>query len=343
VGGLEERLVPARGHELALLRVGKVRGGSPAARLAAVASLPLALAGALGLLLRFDPDVVVGLGGYASAPVVLAAIARGRPVVLLEQNAVPGTVNRLLARLATQVVISFRRAARHLPVERTLLLGNPVRPELLAALDEPADPVEEGRGPCLLVLGGSQGARAVNELICAAAPSLLERVPDLRVVHQTGPADLGWVRGSYERAGLISRVRTEAFIEAPGPVYRRADLVLGRSGATTLAELCVAGLPAVLIPYPYAADDHQAENAAELVEAGGALMVRQSALDPAALSGLLAGLLGDGERLRAMGRAMKRCGRPDAARAIAELLLARYVKRVKRGSKSCVAGSAMSY
>jgi UDP-N-acetylglucosamine--N-acetylmuramyl-(pentapeptide) pyrophosphoryl-undecaprenol N-acetylglucosamine transferase len=348
VGGMEERLVPAHGYELEVLRVDKLRGGSAAARLAALARLPLALAAAWRLLRRFSPQVVVGLGGYASAPVVLAALARKVPTVLLEQNAVPGTVNRLLARLGRRrpgrhagppfpraprptgplVVTSFRRAARHLPIERTLLLGNPVRRSLLDVLA--ASPEKGGAAderPGLLVLGGSQGARAVNELVCAAAPRVLERVPGLRIVHQTGTADLEWVRQRYSDAGLQERVTAEAFIEEMGPAYRQASLVLGRSGATTLAELCVAGLPALLVPYPFAADDHQAENAAELVEAGGALMVRQSELDAARLEHVLCELLLDAPRLKEMGRAMRRCGRPDAAAAIADLLLTRYVQR----------------
>lgn len=316
-GGLEQQLVPARGYRLALLRVAKLRGMGLSGRLRAVGSLPLATAQAVALLRRFAPRVVVGLGGYASAPVVLAAMVVRCPVVLLEQNAIPGTTNRLLARLATAVVIAFRRAARYLPADRTLLLGNPVRPELLAEVGERLP-----WPPTLLVLGGSQGARAVNQLVTEAAPRLVQRVAGLRIHHQTGPADAAWVEQRYRDAGIEARV--EPFIEQMGPAYREATLVVGRSGATTLAELCVAGLPALLIPYPYAADDHQAANAAELVEAGGAVMCRQASLDPERLAGVLGDLLSDRERLGQMAQAMRASAHPEAGRAIAALLLDRF-------------------
>lgn len=330
VGGLEERLVPAGGYPLELLRVKKVRGVGGASRLLALGSLPLVTLSAWRTLARFSPDVVVGVGGYASAPVVLASIPLRVPVVLLEQNAIPGTVNRLLARLADTVVISFRRAARYLPAQRTLLLGNPVRPELVAAsgLDEDR-PTAGADSSCLLVLGGSQGARAINQMVTENAAALFSGVPGLRIIHQTGPADLAWVRQCYERSGLAARVQVEAFVEEMAVAYKRADLALCRSGATTLAELCVAGVPAVLIPYPYAADDHQAANAEDLVNAGGAVMVRQEALGGAGLVTLLTELMSDRDRMDRMGRAMRSSGHPEAASTIARLLLERFAGKAR--------------
>lgn len=319
VGGLEQRVVPAAGYRIELLRSAKLRGMGPAGRIVAVASLLPATARAAVLVRRFAPSVVVGVGGYASAPVVLAAVALGVPVVLLEQNAVPGTVTRGLARLAKMVITSFGEAARYLPRGRVLQLGNPVRPEVLRELE--AAGVREG-GPRLLVLGGSQGARAVNRLVTAAAPALVREVPALQICHQTGPADRDWVEGAYREAGVAAEV--VAFIDSMGPALVGASLVVGRSGATTLAELCAAGVPAVLIPYPHAADDHQARNAEELVAAGGAVMLRQGALDSDELARVLAGLLGDRERLERMGLAMRGCGNPRAAFDIASLLLERF-------------------
>jgi UDP-N-acetylglucosamine--N-acetylmuramyl-(pentapeptide) pyrophosphoryl-undecaprenol N-acetylglucosamine transferase len=317
-GGLEERLVPARGHRLELLEVGKLRGEGALARARTLASLPAAVIAAVRVLRRFAPDVVVGVGGYASGPTILAATVLRLPVVLLEQNSIPGTTNRAIARLARRVVIGFRRAARYLPADRTVLLGNPIRPEVLAALQ--ARPERRASGaPCLLVLGGSQGAHAINELMANAAGRLRQQLGELRLVHQTGPSDLERTRESYAAAGVAARV--EAFIDDVGPALRDADLVLSRAGATTLAELCVAGLPAVLVPYPYAADDHQAANAAELVEAGGAVMVRQGEIDAERLATLLAELLGDEARRQHMAEAMRRCGYPEAAAAVTSLLL----------------------
>jgi len=328
VGGLEQRLVPQRGYQLELLHSGKLRGMGPLSRLTALASLLPATARAVRLLRRFSPDVVVGLGGYASAPVVVAAGLLRLPVVLLEQNATPGTVNRGLARLARVVVVAHGEAARHLPAGKARLLGNPIRPELVRALEQPGEPGP----PTLLVLGGSQGAHAVNELMVGVAARLVESIPDLRIHHQCGAADHRWVEEAYAKIG--PRARVDPFVEEMGPALRCATLMLGRSGATTLAELCVAGLPALLIPYPHATDDHQAANAAELVQAGGALMRRQESLTEQTLACLLVGLLQDPERLERMGRAMKSCGRPHAADEIARMLLEQFAPGPPRHGRS---------
>jgi UDP-N-acetylglucosamine--N-acetylmuramyl-(pentapeptide) pyrophosphoryl-undecaprenol N-acetylglucosamine transferase len=317
-GGLEERLVPARGYAIELLQVGKLRGAGIIARARTLAALPLSVVAALRLLRRFAPNVVVGVGGYASGPVALAATALRLPIVLLEQNAIPGTTNRVLARLADAVVVAFRRAARDLPRDRTLLLGNPIRAEVLAAVA-----ARSARGPratpTLLVLGGSQGAHALNELACAAAPALMGRVPGLTLIHQTGAADAASIAQRYAEAQITAQV--SAFIDEIGPLLAQADLVLSRAGATTLAELAVAGVPAVLVPYPFAADDHQAENAAELVDAGGAVMFRQEDLNPERLATLLGDLLADAPRRQQMAQAMSRAGYPAAAQSVVSLLL----------------------
>ena len=317
VGGLEERLVPAAGLRLELLRVGKLMGTGALNRARTLAGLPLSVAHAVALLRRASPAVVVGVGGFASGPVVLAAGLLRVPVMLLEQNSIPGVTNRVLCRLARLVVTSFARTAAHFPPGKARLLGNPVRPKLLAAAAR-----REARrpdGPCLLVLGGSQGARAVNHLVADAAPALLEAVPGLRLVHQTGPADHDWVARRYADTGLEGGARP--FIEDMSRAYLEADLVLGRSGATTIAELCVMGLPSVLVPFPFAVHDHQAHNAADLVEAGGALMRRQEELTAEELAALLIGLLTDPERLAGMGRAAAGCGFPDAAKDVARLVM----------------------
>lgn len=316
-GGLEERLVPAQGHRLELLPVGKLRRTGRIAQLRTLATLPVAGVRALSLLRRFAPQAVVGVGGYASGPMVLAAALLRLPIVLLEQNSIPGSTNRFLARMADRVVIAYRHAARYLPADRTLLLGNPVRREILEGLRgarAPRDP----RRPCLLVLGGSQGAHSLNQRMAEVAPGLAQRVAGLRVIHQTGAADEELCRETYRQAGLEAQVH--AFVDDMASVYRQADVVLSRAGATTLAELCIAGLPAVLVPYPFAADDHQAENAAEIAEGGGAEVIPQGELSADRLLETLAALLGDASRREAMGRAITARAYPDAAAAITAVL-----------------------
>jgi UDP-N-acetylglucosamine--N-acetylmuramyl-(pentapeptide) pyrophosphoryl-undecaprenol N-acetylglucosamine transferase len=330
-GGLEERLVPAHGHRLELLRIGKLRGEGLVRALRTLATLPLAGLEALALCRRFAPDVVVGVGGYASGPIVLAAAALGLPTLLLEQNSIPGTTNRVLSRVASRVVIAFRHAARYLPEDRTLLLGNPLRPALRAALERPRERAA-GAARCLVVVGGSQGAHALNELCVSAAPQLARALPGLRIIHQTGASDLESVRRRYREAGVEARV--EPFIAEMAEVYREADLVLGRAGATTIAELTVAGLPAVLVPYPHAADDHQAQNARELVDAGGALCLRQESLAPGELAVLLGELLADDGRLERMARAMRGCAFPEAANATVDLLRALATTGSGRGRRT---------
>ncbi|MBK6847177.1 MAG: undecaprenyldiphospho-muramoylpentapeptide beta-N-acetylglucosaminyltransferase [Proteobacteria bacterium] len=316
--GLERELVPAHGFELVQLPAGRLKGATTVARLRTLARVLPAVLRARALLRRFAPQVVVGVGGYASGPVVAAAALARIPVLLLEQNAIPGLTNRLLARCAARVVVAFPQAEQRLPPGRAVLLGNPLRRELVAALQQPRPAPGTGPGRQLLVLGGSQGARALNEAITAAALRLVGALPALLITHQTGPADAPWVAARYQQAGVAARV--EPFIQDMAEVYRKADLVLSRSGATTLAELTVAGLPAVLVPYPHAADDHQTANAAELAQAGAAVLLPQAQLSPERLATLLAELLNDPSRLAAMSRAMHAAARPEAAAAVVRLV-----------------------
>jgi len=313
--GLETRLVPARGYDLETLPAGRLKGAGLTARLKTVAGLPRTLLRARRLLEAFEPHAVVGVGGYASAPVVLAAALGRLPVVLLEQNAIPGLTNRGLSRLAARVVISFEHSAKWFPPGRAIHLGNPLPPALVVSLrDRPT----HRRTRCLLVLGGSQGARRVNDLVTEAAPALREQIDGLQIIHQTGEADRARVEACYARAGMPARV--EAFIEDTASAYRDADFVVGRAGATTLAELAVAGLPAALIPYPHAADDHQSANARFFADAGGAVVLAQAETSAGRLAECIAKILTDGDRLAAMGQAMRRLGRPDAAREITHLI-----------------------
>lgn len=322
--GLEAREVPAAGFELELLRVRKLKGAGLMGRAASLASLGPAVWAARAILRRFRPQVVIGVGGYASGPAVIAATLQRVPTLLLEQNAIPGITNRALSRLAKRVVIAFEGAADFFPGAKSEYLGNPLRAELVARLEKVAAARERRyagaklAAPTLLVIGGSQGAHRLNELCVSAAPALREQLPSLKVIHQTGEKDAPWVCEAYQQAGIEAQV--EPFIHEMASVYEQADLIFCRSGATTLAEVTVAGLPAILVPYPYAADDHQAANAEALVLAGGALMERQEKLDAERLVSLLVGLLNSCSRLEHMSTAMRAEGRPRAADDVVSLV-----------------------
>jgi len=282
-----------------------------------------ALRAARGLITQCAPRIVVGLGGAASVVPAVAARLAGIPLVLLEQNVVPGRATRFLARWASAACVSFAQTADRLrKAERVELTGNPVRAEI-ADLAAPVDraPAAPPGGPRLLVLGGSQGSQAVNDAIMA----LIGRRPlawrDCRFAHQTGFAQQEVVRAFYARHGLQANV--QAFFGQMAEQYRVADLVISRAGATTLAELACAGLAAVLLPFPQATDNHQVRNAAEYAEAGAAVVVRQRASPcetAAALEQPLLELLGDAQSLARMRRAMRRLARPAAARAVLEVL-----------------------
>ena len=293
--GLEVSLVPRAGYELALVRASRIKGAGLGARVRTVARLPLGILDAFRILRRFRPDLVVSVGGYAAAPTVLAAWLRRAPVVSVEPNAIPGLTNRLLSRLSRRVLVGHERAAERLPRKRVRVVGVPLRRSVVVALT------------AVLVFGGSQGARFLNE----RAPGLLAG-QDCTVLHQTGPTDLDPVRSRYAALGVEAEVRP--YIDDMAAAYAACDLAVTRAGASTVAELAASGTPALLVPFPYAADDHQAANAETLVAVGAARMVRQSAWDEAELARWVASTLDDPEAIRRMSAAAIGAARPDAAR-----------------------------
>ena len=313
--GLEREIVPRHGFQLATLPSDQLKGVSLVRRLRAITGLAPNSLRAMRLLRTFRPQIVLGAGGYTSAPMALASALSRTPLVLLEQNAVPGFTTRVLSRLARCVVTAFPGADERLPAGRSRRLGNPVRPDLAGRLlARSASPSPRQ----LLVLGGSQGARAVNDLVLGAALQLSQAMPSLLVTHQTGARDHDRVQQAYRRQGL--KVRVQPFIEDVASAYLAADLVVGRAGATTIAELSLAGLPAILIPYPFAADDHQAANAEVLARAGAAVVYRQDALNSSRLAGQVVDLLGNPDRLASMAAAARQCSYPDAAGSVVDLL-----------------------
>ncbi len=273
-------------------------------------------------------DVVVGMGGYVSVPVVLAALRSRRPVVLHEQNAVPGLANRAFARPARRVALAFAEARRALPRRaRTVLTGNPVRAEILAVPTDRERLAKEARTELeldegkrtIVVFGGSQGALHVNRAF-AEALRVWDR-SDLQVVLLTGPAHVEAVRASLPAGGTVT-VRVQGFLERMELAYAVADAVVARAGATTIAEIAVSGLPSLLVPYPYATGRHQEANARALQRAGAATMVLDDELDGCVLADRIEWLLSDDHRLRSMGERARAWSKPDAANALARTVLA---------------------
>jgi UDP-N-acetylglucosamine--N-acetylmuramyl-(pentapeptide) pyrophosphoryl-undecaprenol N-acetylglucosamine transferase len=322
--GIETRAVPAAGYALETLEVSGIKRMGLLGTLRGLLRVPLALLRSYLVLRRWKPDVVVGVGGYASGPMVLAAALAGYPTAIQEQNSVPGFTNRVLGKLVRAVFIAFEDAARYFPSDKLARLGNPVRGKIVAALEG----VATGAAPShassdslrLLVVGGSQGARAVSELVAAAAPLLTEAGVAFSLVHQTGTADLEGMVERYRKLGLSGQVEVRAFIEDMAAAYAAADLVIARAGALTLAELAIAGKPAILIPLPTAADDHQSKNAGRFAEAGAALVLDQRKSTAADLTAAVKRLAADRGRMLAMTAAMRGLARPSAAQDIVDRL-----------------------
>lgn len=316
--GIEARVVPLEGFALDLIRSSGIKGKSIRARAQGVALLPLSLVDAWQVLSIRRPQLVIGVGGYSSGPVVLVAAARRIPTMLLEQNAVPGLTNRLLAPFSRAVAVSFD-STRALFGARAFLSGNPVRPEFLSPVDRIEAEKVANSGVRLLVFGGSQGAHAINTAMMDGAAELVVRVPDLRVTHQTGARDLEMVRQAYRKAGLNAEVA--AFFDDMPKRLAETDLIVCRAGATTLAEVTAAGRAAILIPLPGATDDHQRTNAEALTGAGAAEMLIQADMTGYKLADRIVALANDAGRRDRMSAAARRLSRPDAARVIVDRAL----------------------
>ncbi len=319
--GLEARVVPSRGIPLHRLRVRPLKGRGIGGGLRGLSVVPRALRDSVALLRSVRPDLVLGVGGYASGPLLLAAGFLRIPTAVLEQNARVGLTNRLLAPVAGRAYVSFPETASCFPAARVRVLGNPVRHAFVeAARRAAADPEGvEQRADRVVVLGGSQGARRLNEVVPEALASADLGAHSLRIVHQTGASALQEVRRRYERLGLEAEV--VPFLEDVAGAMLRAAVVVARAGATTVAELCAIGRPALLVPYPHAADDHQRANAEALQRRGAACCVLERDLSAGGLGRRLADLLADEPRRLRMAAAARALGRPEAAGEIAEDLI----------------------
>jgi len=328
--GLETRIVPRSGFPLELIDVGPLKRQGALGTLRGLGRLPRALWQSRRIVRKFDPDVVVGVGGYASGPVVMAAWMMRIPTAVQEQNALPGFTNRTLGRFARACFIAFDEARAGFPPARTHLLGNPIRRAFLDNYLHSKEP--SGQRLSILVTGGSQGAHVLNLRVAEAleqlAPELGRR---LRVVHQTGEKDLQEIVRRYRALGESGvDAQATAFIDDMANAYAQADLLVCRAGATTIAELTVCKKPAILVPFPYAADDHQTVNARSMVRNGAAILLQERDLTGQKLAGELRALEADRERLRRMARQSGLLGRPEAAREIAEVCVSLCSRRLVR-------------
>ena len=309
--GLESRIVPRAGYALELLPILPLKGIGPWRTLQGLLALPRALFRAAALVRRERPRAVLGVGGYAGGPLVLAAALMGVRTVILEPNALPGFTNRVLRPFVGKAACAYEEARRSFG-SKGVLTGNPVRGGFAAL------PAKEHEPPLtLLAFGGSQGSRVLNRALVEALP-LLPPATRLRVVHQTGEAMRDEVAAAYAAAGREAEVL--AFLDDMETRFAQADLVLSRSGATTCAELTAAGKAAVLVPFAAAADDHQRTNARAMEAAGAARMVEEKDLRGESLARAVSGVLEDPGRLQAMEAASRRLGRPHAAARVADLL-----------------------
>ena len=312
--GIEARVVPDLGYPLELVEVSGLKRTGFATRLRGLLRLPGALFQSFRIVRRFEPDVAVGVGGYASGPVILAAWLMRVPCAVLEQNSVPGVTNRILGRIVQAVFVMFTGARAYFPKRRVHALGNPIRRSLMENFLRSRSE-EHGRFR-ILVLGGSQGAHTLNLRMMEAMGFLRDLSDQLTIIHQTGGEDAELVRRTYAELGVDAEVYP--FIQDISWAYRRADLLVCRAGATTLAELMVAKKAAILVPYPYAADNHQEVNARAMVDAGAAVMLVERELDGGRLAQEIKTLFDSPGRLADMEQAARKAGRPEAAREIVD-------------------------
>lgn len=311
--GLEKRIVPENGFQLSLIISAGLKNVGFAGKLKGLGVLPISFFEAARLLREFKPDVVVGAGGYVSGPALLIASLLRFPTLVMDSNALPGFTNRKLARFIDKAALTFEEAVPFFG-EKGIVTGNPVRKEFF---DVPCK--ERGEKTSILVFGGSQGARAINNAMMSALPLLESRADKLRIVHQTGEADFEKTREMYSRS-RIEDADVRPFISDMFVEFGNADLVVCRAGATTCAELAGAGKASIMIPLPTAADDHQRKNAEAFERAGASKMLVQADVNGETLAGTIVELIESPERISEMEEAAKKLGRKDAAEATVDLI-----------------------
>lgn len=320
--GIEARVIPAMGETLELMDVEPLKGRSPKQVVESLAILPKAMAQAFGIVWRVKPDLVLGVGGYASGPLLAAAAASRVPTAILEPNAHIGLTNRMLANVIGRAYIAHTHMIGAFGEKRARLLGTPVRRAFVEAsrLAQMDPDGFEARARRVLVLGGSQGARSLNALVPEALAKSGVADRGMEIVHQAGAAMVAEVQAKYAALGI--RATVVPFIEDMARAYASASVVISRAGAATVAELSSVGRPAILVPFPQATDDHQTKNAEALVQEGAALIMKEDTFSVDAMADEVRELVGDPSRRARMALASRRVGRPEAAAAIVDDLCA---------------------
>lgn len=311
---LEKRVLAQLGWPSRTIAIEGIKGRGRWRQLVAATKIPKAIWQSARMLKQFKAHAVLGVGGYSAGPVVFAARRLGIATALHEQNQLPGVTNRILGRMVDRVYLSFAQSRDRFAGAAIKVTGNPVRDEIVDLAGDLRTTEQTVDGTIhVLVIGGSQGAHAINQAMTQALPRLSRQV---RVVHQTGELDFDRVRQAYAEADIAAVV--QPFFNDMAARYREADLIVCRAGATTVAEITVIGRAALFIPFPYAADDHQTRNAQVLVDAGAALMIAERDLSPEDLAAVIDGLAGDRRRLATMEANARELGRPNAAQEIVD-------------------------
>lgn len=311
---LERRVLSELGWSYKVISIEGLKGRGRWNQMRAAFKVPGAIWSAGRILKGFQPDVVMSVGGYSAGPVAAAATLRGIPTVLHEQNRLPGLTNRILGRMVDRIYISFEESREYFNPAKVKVSGNPVRDEMLSLAAQPTD-AQPVKTFTVLVVGGSQGAQAINQAVVDALPEL-SRLPGLSLVHQTGAGDEESVKAAYGQVGLEATV--QPFFSDMAEQYSRADLIICRAGATTVAEITAIGKAAVFVPFPFAADDHQTLNAQALVDAGAAEMVKQEKLTGGLLAKLVKDYMENRVLLTEMAAKARALGRPEAVETIVD-------------------------
>jgi UDP-N-acetylglucosamine--N-acetylmuramyl-(pentapeptide) pyrophosphoryl-undecaprenol N-acetylglucosamine transferase len=312
--GLERTIVPKAGFPLEFISVGGLKGKGGLDLLSSIARLPLGFIQAFRLVGKHRPNVVLGVGGYSSGPVLLAAVLRRVPTIVHEQNAFPGLTNRLLSRFVKKVAVAFAEALPRMNRPDGVVTGNPVRTEFFAARRQPA----AGNRQRLLIFGGSQGSRVLNDSMTGALLFLSRLKDRLDIVHQTGPNELQKVQQAYKTSGAFPNARVVAYLDPIVDEIAAADLVVSRAGAMTIGELSAIGRPAIFVPFAAATNNHQELNARVVEKAGGGIVITENELTPERLGHAIEQIINDPERTRRMGEAARKLATPEAAKKVVD-------------------------
>ena len=329
--GIEAKMIPGGKFSLRTIKAKPIKGKSLLGKVKAIWSLPMAISEAFSILKEFQPQLVLGVGGYASGPTLIAAFLLGVKRAIQEQNVVPGMTNRILKWVSQRIFVSFEEAKKYFPDKKVVVTGNPIRKEFFASLNKCKEEMKKKDRFNLLIFGGSAGAHRINQAMMEALDHLQEIKSSLKIIHQTGKEDLDFVSNGYQEKGFDALVRP--FFEDMATYYRVSDLVICRSGASTITELAVCGKAALLIPYPYAAHHHQFINAKKLVDLGAARMILDQELNGGMIAQNLLYLYNHPEDRIRMEEVIQRLAKPKAAEEIVDHCYA-LVRKEKHGSLS---------